>query len=355
MANDRNDRLKQRRDKLAKTIILLVFSMIVFIVATIAWFTMSRETESEAIAMKSTGLDFELAVPVSDNYGAISYPLDGEGGDPVAINDMPGAIGAPNGTRETYDVIDSTSGDFYTTDASNETIKWRLTSSYDATFDGLGPDSYGDFMFYVVPKINGDLDINIDISLSGYSADVKKNEDGTYNASDLAEITSTDEHYSAIKYLNSHILFFTGRTGEGTDSSPYKYNGLIGYDGISLSLSNCEEDVRIPVHVYWKWANTFADMACIAGPSTNIASDSTTISQLRDYLIENRADILKMDADTALSYMADTSESGGETVYTFNTEKAAHNITALSVGYNNGDQEIGNFVRYFLLLLGAEK
>ena len=341
----------------ALSMMVLAFALLVFV--GIAWFSMSNNVEISGMNVKTKASTFELAVPDTTNIGAKSYIQSGTGASAIddsgtSLHDLPGGEPVGDGVCDTYtyitDVINRTtsSGSFYTT-GSDDTIKWRLGSAYDKTSDGLGPSSYGDFLFYVVPKQAGTLNIKVKIELEGYYADVTANETGSYRVENLSRISSNHTSYPSVEYLNTHILFFTGRTGAGTEADPFYYTGLIDKDELNLTLENCEVDTLYPVHLYWIWPNTFAELTCIAS-NGNVSNSSGTVTDLRDYAIEKRAKFLKMNSGTALSYMAD--EVGG--VYVFNPEKATNKLRELSIGYNDADQSIGTTVKYFLLVLTAE-
>jgi hypothetical protein len=349
------EKKKNQKKSLIKMGAMGILTLILLIFSSLSWFTMNRDVSGSGMGIKSAGSPFELAV-TGDNEGAKSYIQTGKGDaatydEGTLLNDMEGGIEVPNGTSGSYSYIDDTenrttsTGSFYTT-GNADTIKWRLSSEYDATDDGVGPASCGEFTFYVIPKRTGSLEVTFSLKLDGYSADVKENDNETFNVSSLSLIESNDVAYESVTYLNSHILFFTGRTGSGTSANPYIYTGLVDKDEFSMTFSNCTEDVLEPVTLYWVWANTFADMTCIA-QNTSLATDSVTISDLRDYVLSDPVSVLKgIGSEEAVGYMTASEE--------FDESTAENNITALSYGYNKADQSIGSNIAYFLLVLNAK-
>ena len=349
------EKKKNQKKSLIKMGAMGILTLILLIFSSLSWFTMNRDVSGSGMGIKSAGSPFELAV-TGDNEGAKSYIQTGKGDaatydEGTLLNDMEGGIEAPDGTSGSYSYIDDTEnrttsrGLFYTT-GNADTIKWRLSSEYDATDDGVGPASCGEFTFYVIPKRTGSLEVTFSLELDGYSADVKENDNETFNVSSLSLIESNDVAYESVTYLNSHILFFTGRTGSGTSANPYIYTGLVNKDEFSMTFSNCTEDVLEPVTLYWVWANTFADMTCIA-QNTSLATDSVTISDLRDYVLSDPVSVLKgIGSEEAVGYMTASEE--------FDESTAENNITALSYGYNKADQSIGSNIAYFLLVLNAK-
>lgn len=310
--------------------------------------------------MTSTELDYELAVK-GNNFGAVSYSGTGSGSEGyigTALSEM--SSGALDGKSGSYfESGSNTSGTYYATGAGKDAIRWRLSSEYNRYEDGLGPDSHGSFTFYVVPRKSGDIKIKVSLSIDGFTANVKKNEDNSFHVENLRKLEPGNEGYEVVAYLNSHILFFTGRTGTGSGADPYYYNGLID-DKLEMSFTNCKENELIPVTIYWIWPKTFAQMACVA-ESGNLANpsgttaDTSTVTALRQYMVDNSTEILKdITKSKAMEYMATSGTSGSGTVYTFNRSLVVDNLTTLSTGYNKADQSIGTTIKYFLVVLTAE-
>ncbi|SFC39314.1 hypothetical protein [Ruminococcus albus] len=363
---------KKRQSKKTKLIKLgtaLFFSAMVLIFMTIAWFSMNRETSTSGMGVKTAGMPFELAV-TGDNVGPKSYVQSGTGetatyDSGTEINNMAGAVNVEDGTLGTYTYITdinsgtTSSGSFYSTGGSKEAIKWRLSSPEES--NGLGPNSSGKLTFYIVPKQTGTLKVKIKLELEGYSASVSRNENNTFRASNLSKISSGDSHYQSVEYLNNHILFFKDWTGDHEGAlAPYYYRSLIENGEYEIEIENCVIDRLVPVTIYWIWPNTYAQLTCIAA-SNNVANsssgatteDASTVASLRNYIINNRADILKSDTDL-INLMADSDVVEEETVYSFNASSAATNLEDLSMAYNLADQDIGTDIQYFLLTLTAE-
>ncbi len=342
---------------LIKTASMMILALALLVFVGIAWFSMNREVSSSGMSIKAGGPSFELAV-AGNNIGAMSYSGTGTESSNytgTALNDFQTGPNAPDGQSGTYNKSTGGSGTFYTTGGSSDAIKWRLESEYNRYDDGMGPDSQGSFTFYVVPKVSGNLTLKFSLALEGYSADVEKNEDMSWNVNNLAKIESGDAGYDSVVYLNTHLLFFENRTNTGTEQSPvYVYSDLIDKAEFEKTFTNCVADQVIPVTIYWIWPNTFAQMSCVAS-NGNVATASGTVSDLRQYVVDNAADLLKgISQADAMTYMADARTEGGVTTYTFNSSTATTNLLVLSNGYNKADSSIGTTVKYFLLVLEAD-
>jgi hypothetical protein len=344
-----------------------VIVAVAVVTGTVAWYSAAREGKAVNMNGEAVNLPFELAVKANDNnLGTKSVKQTGTGDGASystgkLLHDITGGEQVGDGKSDIYTTNSGYTGTFYTTNANEaeenddfKSIKWRLSTA--ELTKGIGPDSSGEFTFYVVPKQNGNINIHVKLWLEGYTADVKQNENETFEVSNLNRITSTSSEYGANTYLNGHILFFRDRTGSGT----YYYRDLIRNGEFELELSNCEANELVPVTVYWIWPNTFAQLTCIA-ENGNIANAATgaseqdvfTVTELRNYVVEERDKILMADSDL-LSKMTIESGEGEDVVHSFDKATALDNLKDLSMGYNNADQEIGTKIQYFLLTLTAE-
>jgi len=343
---DRKKLLAIRKKNLIRFGSLAVLAFVVWMFATIAWFSSNKDVGGSGMGVKIGQAPYILA-STGGNSGAVGYKKNENSYTSTAINDMVGAIGA--GTGGTYSYNNTT----YYTAGSADTIIWNLTSTYDPTEEGAHPDSSGSFTFYIIPNVDTGFTANITLHIDGYTATVNKNSEkentpleeynGTFQVDDLELIEEGDDEYSAVEYLNRRMLFFGGGT---------KDNYTDFYNNKTITLSYTDQDVTkgqpIPVTVQWIWPKTFAQMACIAD-SGNITSNSTAISAIRSYIIAEPDKLLsttKISRSEALDKMV---ENG-----TFDSTKANTNIIALSEGYNVADNTVGKDVQYFLLSITAE-
>lgn len=351
---DEKEMKKRKKAALIKFGSLAVFAFIVWIFATISWFSSNDTTTADGMGVSVGNAPFTLA-STGSNSGAVSYKKSGSKYDSTLVNDLDGAIDADEGSPYTYD------NTTYYTAGNADTILWNLTDNYDPTDEGIHPDSSGSFTFYLIPNVDTAFTANITLHIDGYTATVNKNAEkentpledynGTFQVDNLELIEDGDDEYTAVQYLNRRLLFFGG----GAKGS---YTTL--YDNKTISLSYTDDEVTpgvpIPVTVQWIWPKTFAQMACIAD-SGNITNDSTTQSAIRRYIVAEPNLLLaasKISRADALAKMADPDTVGDETTYTFNSTKANTNVIALSEGYNVADNTVGKDVQYFLLSITAE-
>lgn len=392
MKTQDRDVKKRRRAALSKMAILLAFTVLVWLFLTIAWFTMNRETSTSGMGVKVGTNEFEIRVS-GDNIGARNYTQSGTGN--TATYSGSDILNFASLFSKFKDGV--VSGTFYDTDASNQEIKWRLTTAYDTKEDkGLGPGSEGVLTFWIVSKKEGTLDPSFSINLEGYVApNQHKNDNGSYEVteSDMAKITTSSDpaQIAGLSHLNGHILFFNHRDGEGTTASPYTYTGLLDKDGFSLSdVKGSAQTVHvgdtIQVDLYWVWPNTLGQMVLTKTENSNRTPIFTEVdvedsenpdnparlqakADIQDYVLQNITsifDISKMKFEPDVStdaakivavkdMLATSTTVEGETVYSFDAETASSNLTDLSSGYNNADQKIGTNVNYVLIALQVEQ
>ena len=350
MSDTVNDIRKKRKAALFKMAILLAFLAIIFIFASIAWFTMNKENAASGMGISVGDVPYELAVS-GDNAGAVSYQKSGNTYISTLINNMNTAIKAVDGKSGTY-TIDGGDTTLYSA-LGSDVIKWRMTDSSAPSSKGVGPDSSGEFTFYIIPHTDDALTVHFSLRLDGYSADVTENEDDSFYAEKLALITEGNSKYTAVQYFNRHMLFFK----KGSKGS---YQELIDPENFSIDFTD-EQVTRgepIQVDIRWIWPNTFAQMACIA-ESDNITNHTATINEIRAYMVDKPEfllDTATISKTNALSKMASPSGEGEDITYTFDDNKATNtaNLDDLSMGYNMADGIIGKDIAYFLLMITAE-
>lgn len=240
-----------RKTKLIKLGTAAVFSALILIFMTIAWFSMNRETSTSGMGVQVAAAPFELAVEGS-NVGALSYKQSGTLESPTYT---PSEIysKADNGTTAKELTNGSLQEGVYYTDGSNPKIKWRLTDDYNDK--GLGPNSQGALAFKVIPNSSGSFDVTFSINLEGYTATQSKNTNGSYDVESISLIDSNSSanEKAAVDYLKGHILFFSGRENVGTEAAPvYEYTGFLDPNEFTLSeikgtTVNATEGTAIPV------------------------------------------------------------------------------------------------------------
>lgn len=386
---DRKKLLAIRKRNLIRFGSLAVLAFVVWLFATISWFSSNKDVGAGGMGVRIGSNDFELRV-VGDNVGALSYTQQGYGQQATYTSQEIYGLASNDSYLKglKYGVVTGTNT--YDTNDVNSQIKWRLSENYSAAEDkGLGPDSQGKLTFSVVPKRSGELNPSFALKLEGYKADnQKKNEDGSYQVfqNHITPITSSSDASAqkGVAHLNSHILFFKSRTNIGTEQNPvYAYSGLLDKDAIELkdivapSLLTggkliATENTPIPATIYWIWPNTFGQMVFAGNENSNrtpVGANSTDRAEIQNYILNN---LLTVFDESAFNFESGTTDaqkiaairdkmtyssgSGDDITYTFNgdTVNSGSNLSELTLGYNSADQKIGTNVNYVLLVLSLK-
>lgn len=309
-----NEKKKMAVNKML--IMLAINTITIFIVLSFslsfAWFMMARNTRAgNASISVDNDTDFELAVDIADmpdpdtQEGIISFlGSDGFLRAEVTTGNKPSIIGK---------IIDE--------------------SPKSSAEVELAPGSFGKLLFYVIPKVEGDATFVFNLSFRGGSSD-----DPMQHVAD-----------ETVSLLNGHFLFFENRT---TSTSPYyHYSDYLVDDTFTFSTAGKTPEKTVAgqdyykVEVYWIWPATFSQMVFdntnprVRGQTVfgDInGADSTDRTNLINHIIENPEYFFRPHGETIPDYAAMMSD--------INT-----NFEALSDGYNNADQEIGDNTQWIIV------
>lgn len=351
---------EERREYIHKKIFkigsIALFLLVMFIFASIAWFTMSRESGTNGMSIKAQSdlYDIEVRGSYKEND--------------TLITKMNIALYGSGSGAEAY--VDGEQPDenyqYYQTTASKNKIIWRKTAQ-DAEHghyeDGLEPNSGGKLEFWVVAKEAGTIDPVFVFNINGYhSVTHQEIQDGvTVDVVDYlyeidsslgshvdvdSSLTSTvvSKKIAALSYIQGHILFFRDRDSDGY------YSGFLG-SGRSFKLSDVypeeggtlfSKGEKKPVVVYWKWANTFEQMIYDSSYSSYspLLKDATSADRtaMYSYLAPANSTVFLGLTDSEISEKLAIVQSAGEGF--------AQAVLDLSDAYNDADQEIGDMVHY---------
>ena len=204
--------------------------------------------------------------------------------------------------------------------------------------DGISPGSYGTITFDIIPKAEL-TSVTFDISYFGLF--------GTNSG--VADIAPDS---LAGGMLLGHLLMFEDRTPISGSDGPYYYysdrvNGTYTYTfGASPDFTDSYGE-HYTVTLYWVWPATFGQMifndgdARLHSRSIFSPSDTTNSSELQTYIIANNEYFLYNSGETLIPFLG-TDHADFEL-----------NYADLSGEYNEGDQLIGESVRYVAVLFEA--
>ena len=316
---------EKRKRTLIKFGLMTVLAAIILVFASIAWFSMNRETGTSGMGVKVATLPFDLASTGAAPQAYIDL-------FEMADNEY------DNGTQQ------GSTNEYRT--GIHDKIYWRLdTESNDTYVNGFKPGAAGELSFDIIPKDSNALTVNCQFSIRGFV--------GIYNETtnaleSMTEITSTSPAGAtkdAFYYLNGHIVFFEEKnTVNGKDV----YSGFIGENGLNVSVP--EGGAKKSVTVYWKWVNTFDQMILL---STDNPSDDPLVADSGTKPEKDRTALLNYIHTNTDNIFSGLSAANATAATTVTRTSEASLLTALNDGYNTADQVIGVNLDYFLIELAA--
>lgn len=357
----------ERRNIIIKFVIMIVLGVIIFVLATIAWFAMNTDTDSNGMGFKTSTNPFELSVD-----------------SPYALTpDYSGVLSEKFGYDSTHHV----------TGEGADSIKWLMN---DATYDsansmrGLKPGSHGVFAFNIIPKTAGTYTISFLPVITGYYAEfdvdsetgiidpeaISTDNSGEYILETLGEhanrkleefnalqeagetseaalaLKESTASYKAANYLNGHILLFEAYDSNSGLYSQFRPLNTTFTKTYTFTQSQVDNATPIPVTFYWVWPNTFGQFILDEGDvnlhdNPMFSNDQTAFNGVtpREELIDYIA------AHSGYFFDSSNQSLTGNGVRTFiegAMGDSPDNLIALSNGYNNADQIMGENIQILL-------
>lgn len=338
---DEKERKKRLKGSLIKFGSLAVFAFVVWIFATISWFSQNTSVSGNGMGVSVGANGFELRV-------------SGESEE---------SQGAKIGYSDLYTYIDSSYSEntLLQTAAGHDTIRWRMAGSDDK----LKPGAQGELRFEIISSSANIDTLKYSLEIECYSATtVINNTTNEEEVTGLTKILQTDANMTQEKkdganYLKSHLMFFTDR--EGNSEADYRYSGLIT-DITDFTLTPDANDEAV---IYWIWPNTFGQIALDSSLEADRNYLSTgAVSVLKHEVCEPSGTDFPNDRDKITDYLKtngyvfkgnQTYSSLIETLYNKRGVPENYHIEyeKLSGGYNAADLAIGQNIDYVSVLLNA--
>lgn len=322
MKTQDRDVKKRRRAALSKMVILLAFTVLVWLFLTIAWFTMNKDVGTSGMGIKSASSNFEITNISGSKEGIFTDPYH------VAVHEEEALYWQMTATNNLINYNDPTY------DENDE-----MTDPGD---QGLHPGTEGVISFNVTPRVDS-IDLTFDFEIIGYQA--SKDEDDEFVMTKLSDVSGGDGNV-AQNLLNGHILLFEHRSGTAGN---YVYSTPICSNEQMHRIMNrtvTGKNSATQIDIFWVWPNTL---------STLVDASASGISTV-PFCVDN--DVFHYDSYTAITgniesyphyYLKGASSS--------DTIDAEDDIGThyLSYGdmYDQGDNEIGMRVNYLLVKLSV--
>lgn len=304
------DEKKKRRLLMLKIIPVAVLAFIL-IAVSLAWFTLDKALDLDSFGMKSVDQPFELKT-VGSKDSLKAEILDDIG----------------------YSLVADESN--ITSDENNR-IYWLLDDE-SGMKKSIEPGSHGKLTFYVVPNQSGEMKIQFNIGLTGYTA-VENNGETAYEK-------VSDETLE--KFLNGHIMFFT-------DCKDGNYSGFLYDETLTRTFSDCEVGVPVPVTIYWVWPNTLGQIL-LTSTDEYLSSESGVLFADESEERELFADYITQHTDSYFKTengVSDADKAAIRKMLAGQTYDPSQ-LASLSSMYNNADETIGTSVSDLLVELTAQ-
>ncbi|MBR3421620.1 MAG: hypothetical protein IKG98_06110 [Ruminococcus sp.] len=339
----RNDDEKEQKKRIRGTLIkfgsLAVFAFIVWVFATISWFSSNSSVSGSGMGVSVEASPFELKVVGSD-----TGLYDNEYMDAIIDHD----------NHDTYSSADSTSGlapyiKLRLTPATNNpdvaaydienlytksgTPDLKNITKHDSEDYGLNPKDFGRLQFEIIPtKPGNDITVKYQLKLSCYQIGYDNNEefeaqfdaDGSFIADniELTKVTNAD----LLQLISGHIVFFYVN-----DQEDLVLINPLDSQGVSVTTSQAKT-----VTIYWAWPENLRNILGSEIDGITSSGSAQVQSLFLDHPELFLKDITSEDNTTIKDSTASALMTGSD-------------FTRFSSKYNNADQDIGDNVKYIML------
>ena len=246
------EEIKRNKKKAARSLVFMAAAAIAIIALCIAWFvsntrvsgtlgTISADIRSvELRTYGGAGIHDDLLKKImdaDDSQKSFWYKLKDNVKDFFETSYDKYAIN--------WLLSDTSNMGNYSTDRSDWEEYWKNPpEGAERQDEAIEPGSSGRLTFYAVPKYDGEIDLNMNLSLIPYKAE----------GSELKEITEATDKV-AKDFIDGHILFFLEK---GTEENQTEIQWI--KDGtFHITIKDAKKDQEYGYTLYWCWAQSFAE------------------------------------------------------------------------------------------------
>ena len=362
--------LKKEKRRTIGRIITIVLAVIAVVAAlSIAWFVHNTRVQATGATISADMETVELRT-----YGGAGIHDD-------LLKKIMGAE-ATTGSKSFWYELGETVSKFFETSSDKYAINWLLSDQsnvgnystkqpdWEAYWknppqgaerqdEAIEPGSSGELTFYVVPKYDGVVNLEMNLSLIPY-----KMNDNTFT-----EITAEND-VIAKDFIDGHILFFLEKeTGTAQEKKELQW---IKDGTFEITIENAQKDTEYGYTLYWCWPQSFgeavlkADDSYLNGRKT-LFSDFKNGDAMRNTILQtNELSMVNKPGRYFYSNLTKNPLSAGqkelkeiENMYNTSSEElseaAKTAFVELSSYYNQADQYIGSHVDCVRIRLTAEQ
>ena len=359
---------------------IMVAAMIALLFGAMAWFVANNRTNAGSAEISANGgYTFSLATLKDDSQGvydvnssestdsplakALSkfYRVDRNGrddkGDPFkTFLDLPNLnVGTSLFKDEDGNVYTDDNGKQYILgDSDGISLMVSETSNVNNTkeFEHIGPGSYGQFTFYVIPHVDGFNKVTLSVSIKAFTLVREGQEGAAENKNGITgraePVLNTENNTVLLNMLQGHILIFTGKDADGNYTGriepTLQADGRISFvfekDATTTTWVKNQPE---PVTIYWIWPKRFENIKYCGQDGSVFKNVCAAHTALLTWINSNRQLIVNTKIVT------DYASLENPTVDMSNKGFAKWNM-----GYNKGDQLIGDNVAFFQWIIDAQ-
>lgn len=368
------------------TSLIIIGAIIGVMIGSVAWFIMNDQVHAENAVISASGsYTFSLATLQSDEQGVYKQGIydvnesknqsgesveesllakalnkffrpDKNGRDDEYGNHYTSFWDLPNLSVGTSVFTDQSGKKYIRGDSDGISLMVNETSNVNNTteFDYIGPGSYGEFTFYIIPHIENFNQVNVSVSLKPFTLErVEEGTGTTENKKVMGRakiVENNDANNVLLNMLQGHILLFTGKDGEGNYSNRILPNlendGTISFKFTKDSnTSTWVKDQPEPVTIYWIWPKRFENIKYCGQEDSVFKSTCQEHTELLNWINEsqNREYVVNTNTITNTAKLEDVMK-----------DMTNQQFAQWSTGYNKGDQLIGDNIAFFQWVIDAE-
>mgnify|MGYP004478019569 FL=1 len=250
---------KEKKKTLGRMLVIVLAAAAVIVTLSIAWFASNTRVRGTGMAVSA---DIESVVELRSKGSAgihddllkqLMKREDHESWYSVLKNVL-------DTSQEKYTVnwllSDESNIGNYSKEQSDWENYWENPNNHRQD-QAIEPGSSGTLTFYVVPKKDGDVNLDMQLSLIPYK----------YDTAVEGNFTEADKYTKDL--VSGHILLFLEeKDSSETDTSKANTNLQWLKDGsFSLSIKDAQKGQEYPYTLYWCWPQTFAETMLKEGDS----------------------------------------------------------------------------------------
>ena len=344
--------------------VIIIGAIIGVLLGSIAWFRMNNQVQAgNAVISASDSYTFSLATLQSDNQGIYDvntspgsdsplakalnkfFRADKNGRDDEDGNHYTSFLDLPDLSVGTSVFTDKKGQKYILGDSDGISLMVNAENNVNNTteFEHIGPGSYGKFTFYIIPHLDNFQAVTLSVSLKPFTL-VREGDASDKKATGRAKpVENIKNNEVLLNMLQGHILLFTGKDEAGNYENRIlpnlKEDGTVCFTfHKDRSTTTWVKDQAEPVTIYWIWPKRFENIKYYGQEDSVFKSECSSHTELLEWINENRQYVVK--TDTALSNPVENMTN--------------QQFAKWSVGYNKGDQLIGDNIAFFQWVIDAE-